>query len=66
VIACLTDEERGDLLVNDLDAGDIGIHPGAQVNTDPDAWVSAVTVGNSRYLLVDARDVSYHPVFGVR
>jgi CRISPR-associated endonuclease/helicase Cas3/CRISPR-associated endonuclease Cas3-HD len=66
VIACLTDEERGDLLVNDLDAGDIGIHPGAQVNTDPDAWAFEVTVGNSRYLLVDARDVSYHPVFGVR
>ena len=66
VIACLTDEERDDLLVEDLDAEDIGIHPGAQVNTDPDAWTSEVTVGNSRYLLVDARDVSYHPVFGVR
>ena len=66
VIACLTDEERDDLLVDDLHAGDIGIHPGAQVNTDPDTWTSEVTVGNSRYLLVDARDVSYHPVFGVR
>ena len=65
-ITCLTDEERDDLLVDDLDAEDIGVHPGAQVNTDPDAWTSEVTVGNSRYLLVDARDVSYHPVFGVR
>ncbi|GAA0284380.1 DEAD/DEAH box helicase family protein [Halobacterium noricense] len=66
VIACLTDEERGDLLVDDFGAGDIGTHPGAQVNTDPDAWTNEVTIGNSRYLLVDARDAPYHPVFGVR
>ena len=66
VVACLTDEERGDLLAGDPDAGDIGRHPGAQVNTDPDAWGEKVTVGNSKYLLVDARDASYHSVFGVR
>jgi CRISPR-associated endonuclease/helicase Cas3/CRISPR-associated endonuclease Cas3-HD len=66
VVACLTDEERGDLLAGDPDAGDIGRHPGAQVNTDPDAWGEQVTVGNSKYLLVDARDASYHSVFGVR
>ena len=34
-------------------------------NTDPEEWVKEATVGNSRYLLVDARDTSYHPVFGV-
>jgi len=66
VVACLTDEERAGLLGGDLDAGDIGRYPGAQVNTDPDAWTDEVTVGNSRYLLVDAHDASYHPVFGVR
>ncbi|SDD82976.1 DEAD/DEAH box helicase [Natrinema hispanicum] len=66
VVACLTDRERADLLGGDLDAGDIGKHPGAQVNTDPDGWTEEVAVGNSRYLLVDARDASYHPVFGVR
>ena len=66
VIVCLTDEERGDFLVDNLDARDIGAHPGAQVNTDPDAWTDEATVGKSRYLLVDARDASYHPVFGVR
>ncbi len=66
VIACLTDEERDDLFNRDLDAGDIGRHPGVQVNTDPDTWTDEVTVGNSRYLLVDAHDTSYHPVFGVR
>ena len=66
VVACLTDDERADLLAGDLDAGDIGRHPGAQVNTDPDAWTDEVTVGNSRYLLVDTRDASYHPVFGVQ
>lgn len=66
VVACLTDEERADLIGGNLDAGGIGRHPGAQVNTDPDGWAEDVTVGNSRYLLVDARDASYHPVFGVR
>ncbi|QRY21725.1 DEAD/DEAH box helicase family protein (plasmid) [Halobacterium sp. GSL-19] len=66
VVACLADEERADLLGGDLDAGDIGKHPGAQVNTDPDGWTDEVTVGNSRYLLVDTRNASYHPVFGVR
>lgn len=66
VVACLTDEEREELLVGNLDAKNIGRHPGSQVNTDPDAWASEVTVGNSRYLLVDARDAYYHPVFGVR
>lgn len=66
VIACLTDEERSDFFVDDLDVGDIATHPGAQVTTDPDAWADEVTVGNSRYLLVEARGGSYHPVFGVR
>ena len=66
VVAYLTDEERADLLGGDPDASDIGRHPGAQVNTDPDAWTEEITVGNSRYLLVDARETSYHPVFGVR
>ena len=66
VVACLIDGERADLLGGDLDASDIGRHPGAQVNTDPDAWTEDITVENSRYLLVDARDTSYHPVFGVR
>jgi CRISPR-associated endonuclease/helicase Cas3/CRISPR-associated endonuclease Cas3-HD len=66
VVACLTDEERADLLDSDLDASDIGRHPGAQVNTDPEACAEELTVGNSRYLLVDARDQFYHPVFGVR
>ncbi|WP_135664021.1 DEAD/DEAH box helicase [Halorhabdus rudnickae] len=66
IVACLTDEERTELLDGDLDAGDIGRHPGAQVSTDPDTWTGEVTVGNSRYLLVDARGESYHPVFGVQ
>jgi len=65
VVACLTGEERADLLDSDPDASDIGSHPGTQVNTDPEEWVKEATVGNSRYLLVDARDASYHPVFGV-
>jgi len=65
VVACLTDGERADLLGGGPDAGDIGRYPGTQVNTDPDAWTEEVTVGNSRYLLVDACDTSYHPVFGV-
>lgn len=66
VVACLTDEERVDLLGEELEAEGIGRHPGAQVNTDPAAWAKEVTVGNSRYLLVDALGTSYHPVFGVR
>lgn len=66
VVACFTDEERADLLAGDPEAVSIRSHPGAQVNTDIDAWTEEVTVGNSRYLLVDARDASYHPVFGVR
>ncbi|WP_241431121.1 CRISPR-associated helicase/endonuclease Cas3 [Halococcus thailandensis] len=66
VVACLTDEEHRNLLTYDLSARDIGEHPGAQVNTDPDTWEDEVSVGNSRYLLLDARSASYDPVFGVR
>lgn len=66
VVACLTTEERADLLGGDPDTGDIGRHPGAQVNTNPEGWEKEVEIGNSRYLLVDTRGASYHPVFGVR
>ncbi|WP_435101117.1 CRISPR-associated endonuclease Cas3'' [Halarchaeum sp. P4] len=66
VVACLTDPERSDLLGGELDAGDIGEYPGAQVSTDPNMWTDEVTIGNSRYLLVDAREESYHTVFGIR
>lgn len=66
VLACLTNEERGDVLRSELEAADIETHPGAQVNTDPKMWTDAITVGNSEYLLVDARSMSYNPVFGVR
>ena len=65
VIACLTDEERDGLFGGPL-AVDVRKYPGAQVNTDPSTWRNEITVGNSRYLLVDARNGSYHPVFGVR
>lgn len=66
VVACLTDDERGDLLTGDLQAADISTYPGAQVNTDPDMWTESVTVGNSQYVLLDAHKASYHPVFGVQ
>lgn len=66
VVACFTAEERADLLGGDLDAGEIGRRPRAQVNTDPDGWTGEITIGNSRYLLGDARDASSHLVFGVR
>lgn len=66
VVACLTAEERNDLLTGDLQAADISTYPGAQVNTDPEMWTESVTVGNSQYLLLDAHKASYHPVFGVR
>ncbi len=66
VVACLTGEERAGLLGSSPSAGEIRKHPGAQVNTDPDAWAAEVMRGNSRYLLIDACNGSYHPVFGVR
>jgi CRISPR-associated endonuclease/helicase Cas3/CRISPR-associated endonuclease Cas3-HD len=66
VVACLTDEERDDLLSSDPEAVSIRGHPGAQVSTDLEAWTKKVTIGNSQYLLVDALSGSYHPVFGVR
>lgn len=66
VVACLTDTERTDLLADAPNAADIRQHPGTHVNTDPKTWADEVADGNSRYLVTDARDVSYHPVFGVR
>lgn len=66
VVACLTDQERDALLISDLGIGDISRYPGAQVSTNPEAWTNEVIVGNSRYLVVDAHDSAYHPVFGVR
>ncbi len=66
VITCLTDEERDELLTDELGANDISQHSGAQVTTDPDAWTDEVTIGNSRYLLLDTRNAPYHPVFGVQ
>lgn len=66
VVVCLTDEERQDLLAGDPDVIKISKHPGAQVSTDPEVWTNKITDRNSRYLVLDARDTSYHPVFGVR
>lgn len=66
VVACLTERERDDLLTGDLSIAAIGQHPGAQINTDPETQDREVTIGNSRYLVLDARSSSYHPVFGVR
>lgn len=66
VVVCLTDEERENLLGGSLDVGDVERHPGAQVNTDPDGWSEEVTIGNSRYLLVDAHTSLYGPICGVR
>lgn len=66
VIVCLTDEERSDLLHGTLDPSDVWTYPGAQVNTDLEGNVTELTTGNSTYYLLDARDDSYHPVFGVR
>ncbi len=66
VVVCCTDGERTDLLDGDPDSADIRSYPGAQVNTDPGGWTDEITIGNSRYLLVDSHDSFYHPVFGVR
>jgi CRISPR-associated endonuclease/helicase Cas3/CRISPR-associated endonuclease Cas3-HD len=66
VVACLTERERDDLLTGDISIAAIGQHPGAQINTDPERQDREVTIGNSRYLVLDARSSSYHPVFGVR
>jgi CRISPR-associated endonuclease/helicase Cas3/CRISPR-associated endonuclease Cas3-HD len=66
VVACLTDEERNDLLLGEVEAVGVSRHPGAQVNTDPGMWAREVTIGNSTFLLTNARADSYHPVFGVR
>ncbi len=66
VVACLTDKERDDLLGADINGGDIGRYPGTQVNTRLDSKAKEISVGNSTYLLLDARETSYHPVFGVQ
>jgi CRISPR-associated endonuclease/helicase Cas3/CRISPR-associated endonuclease Cas3-HD len=65
VIAVLTTDERDDLLTGELSVGDLSRHAGAQVNTAAESWTREMTLGNSRYLVVDARDGSYHPVFGI-
>ena len=65
VVACLTNEERSDLLAGDQDADDIQGHPGAQINTEPRPGEESKTIGNSVYFLLDARGPSYHSVFGV-
>jgi CRISPR-associated endonuclease/helicase Cas3/CRISPR-associated endonuclease Cas3-HD len=66
VLACLTTDERADLLTGEVGPRDIQAHPGAQVNTDPNRPMREVSVGNSTYLILDAHDESYHPVFGVQ
>jgi CRISPR-associated endonuclease/helicase Cas3/CRISPR-associated endonuclease Cas3-HD len=66
VIAVLTADEQADLLSDELSMGDISKHPGSQVNTNPNSWEYETTIGNSRYLVMDARDSSYHPVYGVQ
>lgn len=66
VLACLTTGERRDLLSGELEASDTARHPGAQVNTDPETWTREEEMGNSTYLVVDALESSYHPIFGVR
>jgi len=65
VVACLTDEECSRLLTGDPGTAGVEEHPGAQVNTDLETWSAEITVGNSKYLVLDARDTCYHPVFGV-
>jgi CRISPR-associated endonuclease/helicase Cas3/CRISPR-associated endonuclease Cas3-HD len=66
VIVCLTDLERDELLHGDLSSTDLSSHPGAQVSTDPENYTENVLIGNSKYLVLDARGESYHPIFGVR
>lgn len=66
VVACLTDREQDNLLTDDVDVNEIFSHPGAQVNTDPSTWEHKVTAGASTYLILDAREQPYHPVFGIQ
>ena len=66
VIACLTNNEREDLLTIDPEMKDIMTYPGAQVNTDPESWEYDTTIRNSKYIVLDAQNESYHPVFGVK
>lgn len=66
VVACLTDSERDDFLVRDPVAGDVRRHPDAQISTDPAQRTDEFVLGNSRYVVLDARSPSYHPVFGVQ
>ena len=66
VIACLTNEEREELLTPDPEIENIMTHLGAQVNTDPEDWEYEATIGSSGYVILDAQNESYHPVFGVR
>lgn len=66
VIIGLTDKERVDFFASDIDIGTVSKYPGAQVSTDPESWMQEISIGNSRYLVLDGRDTSYDPVFGVR
>lgn len=65
VVAVLTTDERDDLLTGELSIGDLSQHSGAQVNTAAESWTREISLENSRYLVINARDGSYHPIFGV-
>lgn len=66
VVACLTDSERDNLLGEIESYSDVLEYPGAQINTNPSSWAREITNGHSSYLVLDARNSGYHPVFGVR
>jgi CRISPR-associated endonuclease/helicase Cas3/CRISPR-associated endonuclease Cas3-HD len=66
VIACLTDGERQDILGGEMEMEIISTHAGAQVSTNPEGRHQEVTIGNSKYVVLDAGDGAYHPVFGVQ
>jgi len=66
VIAVLTDTEQQELLTGELTIKNLSKFAGAQVNTNVESYAREMEIGNSLYLLVDARADSYDPVFGVR
>jgi CRISPR-associated endonuclease/helicase Cas3/CRISPR-associated endonuclease Cas3-HD len=66
VIIGLTDKERIEFFDGDINIRTVSKYPGAQVSTDPESWEQEVSIGNSRYLVLDGRNSSYDPIFGVR
>ncbi len=65
VIVCLTAAEQQAFIETQPEVATIKNHPEAQLSADPGPSAECMTIGHSKYYIIDGRSNAYHPVFGV-